>query len=460
MNAVVAEDRQLLHARLVRAREAVTALERKRDRFDAELEAMAERRQQYALLDSVRTALDKLEEMGAAALFWGAESDAGRQATHLERIREVVQRFGEEVARIEQGRDRLNEQIHQHLHAADLIDDELLEIEEEEELRRHEFVIERECAETPYRPMVMPWTGTREDERRFRKVLSLMLLLTLITASLMSLWRLTPRDRAEVAEIPEHLVRLVKKEPPRPAPRLEERKPEPKEDAKKPEKDNVKTPAEKPVEAPKKESPGLLAFKNAFSDLMELPAEQKLGSDARVTNEGHKSTGQQAERAILTRQGQSGSGGINTAGLSRNVGGLGKQVSGVQFARVESAIGADMKEADRPLSKGPGPSRTDEEIQIVFDRYKAALYRIYNRELRNDPTLSGKMVLRITIEPDGEVSFAKVESTDLDSPTLAAEIVERVKKFNFGAKEGVPPVTILYPIDFLPAADGGAPGNS
>jgi hypothetical protein len=26
-----------------------------------------------------------------------------------------------------------------------------------------------------------------------------------------------------------------------------------------------------------------------------------------------------------------------------------------------------------------------------------------------------------------------------------------VKKFNFGAKDGVPRVSILYPIDFLPA---------
>jgi hypothetical protein len=32
------------------------------------------------------------------------------------------------------------------------------------------------------------------------------------------------------------------------------------------------------------------------------------------------------------------------------------------------------------------------------------------------------------------------------------KIVARVKKFNFGAKEGVPPVTILYPIDFLPSS--------
>jgi hypothetical protein len=39
----------------------------------------------------------------------------------------------------------------------------------------------------------------------------------------------------------------------------------------------------------------------------------------------------------------------------------------------------------------------------------------------------------------------------MDAPALSAQIVDRVKGFNFGAK-AVPPVTIVYPIDFLPAA--------
>jgi hypothetical protein len=126
-------------------------------------------------------------------------------------------------------------------------------------------------------------------------------------------------------------------------------------------------------------------------------------------------------------------------------------MKGVGFERVESAIGSDFFGEERPLSDGPGPSRTDEEIQIVFDRYKAALYRIYNRELRSNPTLQGKMVLRLTIEPDGAVSMCKLDSSDMDSPALESRIVARVLKFNFGPKEDVPPVTILYPIDFLPA---------
>jgi hypothetical protein len=106
---------------------------------------------------------------------------------------------------------------------------------------------------------------------------------------------------------------------------------------------------------------------------------------------------------------------------------------------------------DQASGGGALAGRTDEEIQIVFDRYKAALYRLYNRELRNDPTLRGQVVLRLTIEPDGSVSMCALQSSDMNAPALATQVVERVKTFAFGAKD-VPAITILYPIDFLPAA--------
>jgi hypothetical protein len=72
-------------------------------------------------------------------------------------------------------------------------------------------------------------------------------------------------------------------------------------------------------------------------------------------------------------------------------------------------------------------------------------------ELRKDPTLSGKILMRITIETSGAVSMCKVESTDLASPELVAKIVERITRFNFGPKEGVQKMTILYPIEFVPS---------
>ena len=39
----------------------------------------------------------------------------------------------------------------------------------------------------------------------------------------------------------------------------------------------------------------------------------------------------------------------------------------------------------------------------------------------------------------------------MQAPQLAAQVVDRVRTFDFGAKEGIAAVTILYPIDFLPA---------
>jgi hypothetical protein len=123
-------------------------------------------------------------------------------------------------------------------------------------------------------------------------------------------------------------------------------------------------------------------------------------------------------------------------------------------ARATSAIGGiGASGAARPLSgNGVGNSRTDEEIQIVFDRYKSALYRLYNRELRKDPTLRGQMVLRLTIEPDGSVSLCELHASDMNAAELSAQVVDRVRAINFGAKEGISAITILYPIDFLPAA--------
>jgi hypothetical protein len=49
------------------------------------------------------------------------------------------------------------------------------------------------------------------------------------------------------------------------------------------------------------------------------------------------------------------------------------------------------------------------------------------------------------------VSLCQLHASNMNAPDLAAQVVERVKTFNFGAKV-VPPVTIIYPIDFLPAA--------
>ena len=214
--------------------------------------------------------------------------------------------------------------------------------------------------------------------------------------------------------------------------------------------------AEAPPE-PKAGKAGILAFKDKLASLAQDRSSPRLGKDARYA--AAENSNQSSSPSLLTSNSPGHSGGVDMATLSRRVGGGGggagggggNGIDGVGIDRATSSI-AGIGGGDRPLSHGgPGPARTDEEIQIVFDRYKAAFYRLYNRELRKDPTLKGQMVLRLTIEPDGSVSMCKLQSSDMNAPDLAAQVVGVVNTINFGAKEGVQALTISYPIDFLPA---------
>jgi len=208
------------------------------------------------------------------------------------------------------------------------------------------------------------------------------------------------------------------------------------------------------------ESKGVLAFKGDLSNLLKDSPSSKMGVDAHISVNSRRTTGDALQRSIIVSQATESSGGIDTSTLNRqSTGDESKSITevDVKFARVASPIpAAETKSvgsgaADRPMSSGGESSRTDEEIQIVFDRYKSALYRIYNRELRTNPSLRGRMTLKIVIEPDGRVSECTVKTNELTSPGFSADIVNRVLNFNFGPKEGAVAISILYPIEFLPA---------
>src|SRR5215472_15216991 len=201
---------------------------------------------------------------------------------------------------------------------------------------------------------------------------------------------------------------------------------------------------------------GILAFKEQLASLAQDNIAPRLGTAARYA--AADEVGLASSHSVLTTNTPGSSGGIDPGSLSRNVGGGGGRgggggggMPGVKVVHATSSIAGIGGGGDRPKARsGLGASRTDEEIQIVFDRYKSAFYRDYNRALRSNPTLQGKMVLRLTIEPDGAVSMCQLQSTDMDAPDLVTQVVNRVKTINFGPKD-VQAVTIVYPIDFLPA---------
>ena len=100
-------------------------------------------------------------------------------------------------------------------------------------------------------------------------------------------------------------------------------------------------------------------------------------------------------------------------------------------------------------SKG-GVGRSEEEIQEVLDRNKGAMYTLYNRELRKDASLQGKLVMSITIAPAGHVTRCVILSSELDSASLEGQLVVLIKRIDFGNKPDVPAVTTKVPIEFFP----------
>jgi TonB family protein len=95
-------------------------------------------------------------------------------------------------------------------------------------------------------------------------------------------------------------------------------------------------------------------------------------------------------------------------------------------------------------------SRSIEDIKLVFDRNKGSIYTIYNRALRDDPTLQGKVVVKLTIAPTGQVLDVQIVSSELRSPDLERKLLVRIKQFDFGARS-VDTMVVTYPIDFLPS---------
>lgn len=444
---------------------------------EAELETFSADRQRFDALRDACNLLERLDQLQAGQLFWGELPEIKDPAGHIERLRSRIARFDGEIGMTLEKQAELKAQANRCLDKLDYLDDEIRDVYAHDERREDEFLIEREISSVPHHQLVMPWSQDGESDQRYRRTLRSAVLLSLLLGVIIHLVTVPVQVRPAVVQIPERLAMMVRQEHKKPEPvkKAKEEKKAEKKEAKTEDKkqaanaqDRPKASAAEQTAAPRKaQSTGVLAFKESFKDLIDETPVPRLGTEARMNNAASQTAGQTlASRSLVAMQAGAGSsGGIGNAAVSRNVGGgtgnggtgggtaarVGR--GGTGFAKVNSAIagtGTGAKEA-RPLSSGARPARTDEEIQILFDRYKAALYRIYNTELRKDPTLRGKMVLRITIEPSGVVSACAADSSNMDAPEFSAQIVDRVRKFNFGAKDGVPKVTILYPIDFLPS---------
>ena len=348
-----------------------------------------------------------------------------------------------------------------------------------------------------FRAPVLPWAVSPEDEKRFRRILQRVLIACVIACLVFLLLPRPQEDRTQVQELPPRLAKLVleRELPPPPPPVKKEipkdTKPEPsanKPDPARPEPPKAATVPEARRPQPNKPpgevldnvrrraaGVGLLAMKDDLAELRGAPVAVQLRHDIKqgpgVGTGAGVGVGAGTEagtptRALITSNAAGGSGGINTAAYSRNTGGGGLAgrattlVEGVAGGGGGGGFGGGGVRGGKGAGDGTGgtlhkggsgkASRSIEEIKLVFERNKGAIYAIYNRALREDPTLQGKVVVELKISPAGTVVDCKVVSSELKASELEGKLLARIRLFDFGAKD-VEQMVVTWPVDFLPS---------
>ncbi|MBS0440942.1 MAG: energy transducer TonB [Proteobacteria bacterium] len=358
-----------------------------------------------------------------------------------------------------------------------------------------------------FRGHILPWAVSPEDEARFKRILNIVLAVCVLLCILLLLWPKPQVDRAAPPEVPQRLAKLVleqretppaPKAPPAPVTGEPQAKADTKPEVAKPLPDAKPLPkavapeARRPIPGKppgeiegarrKAAGVGLLAMKDQLAELRGAPVAVQLNPNIKAGPGVGAGVGPGVgagkdpglpDRNLITSNASGGSGGINTAAYSRDTGGGG--LAGRATTLVEgvagggggggpggggssgkggtgTGVGGGGSGAGGSLAKGGGgkASRSLEEIRLVFDRNKGAIYAIYNRALRDDPALQGKVVLKLSIAPSGQVTDIRIESSELKAADLESKLLARIRSFDFGAKD-VNPMTVTYPLDFLPS---------
>ena len=227
---------------------------------------------------------------------------------------------------------------------------------------------------------------------------------------------------------------VAKKVPPKPAV-----KPKPKPVVKSKPVDVLKQARDKAAKT------GVLAFADDLAAMREQVDVSKVKKSG-LTRAAAKA--EKTERKLLTAKAKSAIGGISSAQLSQNTGGV--ALSARETTQIDAPTGVEYADADQVAAGDTDyTGRSAEAVRKVMDANKGAVFAIYNRALRQDPALVGKVLFRMVIEPSGVISTVELLANELANDPLVQKILKRIKMINFGSAP-VAQTDVNYSFDFLP----------
>ncbi len=91
--------------------------------------------------------------------------------------------------------------------------------------------------------------------------------------------------------------------------------------------------------------------------------------------------------------------------------------------------------------------RSEESVRSVLRSYQGRLTYIYNKYLKRNPDLQGKMVVEVVIAAEGAVASVKLISSNMGQPDFEREILSFVRKWKY-ERIDQGEVTVTYPLFF------------
>jgi protein TonB len=326
------------------------------------------------------------------------------------------------------------------------------------------------------------WQLSEDVDRRFRRWLITFFLPLLILGIIIPLLQLQGLERGGGVLEGDRYAELLQEKPAPLAPKAEEPAPakeeKPKEEPIEP-KPKPKPVEEKPVPVPQPtpevtqqqqvqqarqvaSHTGVMAFADQLADLrdknlksVEQPSALSSVVTAQTGAGGSSGSSAPSNIAAAMNSTSGGISGVGTGEERRAQSGTG--IGTRRTATMSSPVGFG---EDRSRQGQGGDKllagRTLAEIQAVFDRNQGAFYSIFSRALRDDANLGagGKVVVSITIAPDGSVTDVTIVNSTFNNPELERKLLARVQLLNFGAK-AVPSFTYPnYPLVLNPTYGG------
>lgn len=308
------------------------------------------------------------------------------------------------------------------------------------------------------------WDYAQRAERRYKRIIWTLVIIYLIVGVIIPFIKMVGLEKGGGDAGKTRYAQMVQRQAPvaqkeeEPAPQ-----PEPVKETEppKPQKETKQTPEPSPQQQVQKarqvaQRSGLLAMADQLADLRDKNLTQLDSSRTLRTGEASGGGGDTSADAQATFSASAGTG---SGGITTNTPGSGQRypngtkLDARKTTTVKSPVGFG-KDMTRPGQGGDKliAGRTLEEIQLTFDRSKTAFYAIFNRAQRENAGMgAGKIVVSLTIAPDGAVTDCHVVSSTFGDADLEAKVVQRVKLINFGAKD-VPVFTYPnYPINYLPS---------